>query len=651
MPVDQAFLTEDPIETPLDIAQTGRPPASDMPIDRLRPESELHRAVLERLLAMVRFSEGHMNQFHSRWNAAELQYQAYLKTETFEQLRKASNNLQTPPELITLTVPYTFSTVQTIVTYLLHTFCGRRPIFQVGSTRADKVQAARNMETVLQYNSDHERQVRKLAQFFLDGLMYNLQIMRVMWKVEEKRRAVWKPSNVFPILGSSLPQMQKVSETAVTFEGNEVRNVDPYRFYPDPRIPMEEVAEKGEFVFWAEYESRPALKKAESAGQVKWIDAIPKSNDTRRASNKSQRGRLGGGDTGQRLGFEGFNSGYELYQGSVEIVPSEWGLGDSDEYEKWLFTIANKGQIIQAEPLDLDHNRHPVIVGEPNSTGYEFGGFALTDMIGPMQEMLSWMLNSHIFNVRSALNNTFVVNPQMVDMADLKKPGPGRVIKLKPQAFGQDIKNAFYQVPVSDVTAGHVNDMQVIQRLADNVSATNDNLRGVVNSGGRKSATEVRQTGEMGASRLAALARLISAQTMCPFAEMETVNIQQNMTQAVFLPLLGEDYARGPIEIQPGEVAGDFYYPVNDGTLPLDRVALLDVWREIFGVILKTPGLASVFDAVGIFQYIADLGGAKNLSTFKIQGAGNEQIDRALQAGNMVPASAQAAPGVGGPPQ
>jgi hypothetical protein len=102
----------------------------------------------------------------------------------------------------------------------------------------------------------------------------------------------------------------------------------------------------------------------------------------------------------------------------------------------------------------------------------------------------------------------------------------------------------------------------------------------VVNSGGRKSATEVRQTGEMGASRLAALARLISAQTMCPFAEMETVNIQQNMTQAVYLPLLGEDYARGPIEIQPGEVAGDFYYPVNDGTLPLDRVALLDVWRK-----------------------------------------------------------------------
>jgi hypothetical protein len=59
-------------------------------------------------------------------------------------------------------------------------------------------------------------------------------------------------------------------------------------------------------------------------------------------------------------------------------------------------------------------------------------------MLGPMQEMMSWMLNSHLFNVRAVLNNTLVVNPQMVDMEDLKKKGPGRVIKLKPAAFGQD---------------------------------------------------------------------------------------------------------------------------------------------------------------------------------------------------------------------
>jgi hypothetical protein len=337
----------------------------------------------------------------------------------------------------------------------------------------------------------------------------------------------------------------------------------------------------------------------------------------------------------------GGKDSYEILQGTCEIVPSKWGLGDSDDYEKWLFTIANEQQIIQAEPLDLDHDLHPVVVGEPYTDGYEFGSTSLVDYLGPMQEMLSWMFNSHLFNVRSVLNNTFVVNPQMIDMEDLKKPGPGRVIKLKPAAFGQDPKMAFHQVPMQDVTAGHVQDMQVVQRIADNVSATNDNLRGVINQGGRKSATEIRQGNEAGASRLAAHARLLSAQSLTTLAEVKTSNLQQNMSQEIWVMLHGpEKAAKGPVRIGPEDISADVYFPVHDGTLPLDRTALLEVWKEIFMAIIQVPGLSQAFDAMGIFEYMADLGGAKNLSTFKMQGIGNEALDQAVQAGNMVPAGA-----------
>lgn len=630
-----SIVTEQP-EFDLEIAAPGGDAA---PIDRLRPGSELHEKVLTRLMDRVRMSQRHMSSFHSRWRSAELQHQAYLKTETYEQLRKASNKSGKPPDLVTITIPYTYAAVQTIVTYLLHTFCGRAPMFQVGSYRGDNVQRAQNMETVLQYNGDHERIVRKLFQFFQDGEIYGLQVARVMWKVEQRRRTIWKPSNVLPILGQGASQLQPQQETAVTFEGNDVRNIDPFKFFPDPRVPMDEVNLKGEFVFWEEYEGKHSLKKAEDNGLVKWVDHIPAGHVRPFGEGESERGRLAG--SGTNPGSDPLNrtGGYRVLQGTVEIVPSEWGLGDSDSYEKWLFTIANEKQIIQAEPLDLDHDRHPVIVGEPYSTGYEFGQVAVTDMLGPMQEMLSWMFNSHIFNVRSALNNTLLVNPQMVDMEDLKKPGPGRVIKLKPSAYGQDVKNALSQLPVTDVTGQHIQDMQIVQRFGDLISATNDNLRGVINSGGRKSATEIRQSGEAGASRLAAHARLVSAQSMTPLAEMETINLQQNMSQEVYLRLLGSKAQEAPIRIGPEDIGGDFYFPVHDGTLPLDRVALLQVWREIFGVIIQNPQLAQIFDAVGMFEYIAELGGAKNLSTFKVQAVDNGQVAAAIAAGDQVPAS------------
>jgi hypothetical protein len=621
----------------------GAPQQGERPIDRLRPGSDLHQKVLQKLMDMRKLSERHMGGFRDRWRAAELQYQAYMKTETFNQLLKAANKKGTPPEQITITIPYTYATIQTINTYLLHTFCGRSPMFQVSSYSGEEVERARNLETVLQYNGDKERIVGKLWQYFHDGEQYGVQVMRVTWKTETRVRTVWKETNIIPIFGRGASKLQPQKETAVTFEGNEINNIDPFRFYPDPRVPMKEVNSRGEFVFWEEYEGRHSLKKAEKQGLIKYVDDIPAA--PRRLDSDSERGRLSGGGTTPGIDPFDKDKGYILTQGTVDLCPEEWGLSDEENYEKWLFTWANDGQIIQAEPLDFDHGLHPVIVGEPYSTGYEFGSMSVTDMLGPMQEIISWMFNSHMFNVRSALNNTFLVNPQMVDMEDLKKGGPGRIIKLKPAAFGQDVKNAFYQVPVVDVTQGHVQDMQVLQRFGDLVSATNDNLRGVINSGGRKSATEIRQSGEAGASRLAGHARLVSTQSISPLAEMEAWNLQQNMSQEVWLKILGAQQGmKGPVRIGPEDIAGSFYFPVHDGTLPLDRVALLDVWREIFMAVLQSPILAQQYDAPGIFQYIAELGGAKNLSTFKVQFGEDAALAAAAGQGNMVPTAALPAP-------
>lgn len=619
------------------------------PIERLVPGSPLHTDVLNRLQKFISLSRREMTKFHTRWQSAELQYQAYISTKQMDELKRAANKQGTAPELVTLTVPYTYASVQTVVTYLLHTFCGRKPIWQVGAYRDDNVRLGENIETVLQYNGDHEQVVRKLYQFFLDGEKYGLQVMRILWKTESRRQTRMQQAGSPLGLLNLGPQMQRMQNTVTTFEGNDIFNIDPYDFFPDPRVPMETVGKKGEFVFWRTTEGRFKLKKAQAEGLLANVDKIQnRSNNPN--TGLSERGRLAnGGDSPRLAAVNGDENSVELYQGTVELIPSEWGLGDSDSYEKWLFSIANDNTIIQAEPLDLDHDQHPVIVGEPYSEGYGFGNVGMTDMLLQMQEMMSWMLNSHIFNVRSILNNTLVVNPQMIDMEDLKRPGPGKVIKMKPAAFGQNPSNAVYQVPMQDVTRSHINDLQVLTRFADLVSSTNDNLRGIQSAGGRKTATEVRTAGESGASRLASHARLQSAQSISPMGEMMAINLQQNMTEAVYLRLLGNNAMEGPLRIGPEDISGDFYFPVHDGTLPLDRVALLDVWREIFMAIITNPGLAQIFDAVGIFEYIAELGGAKNLSTFKVQTASNEAVAAAVQAGNMVPGNevaGQLPPGV-----
>lgn len=617
----------------------GPAPEGDSAIDRLRPGSPLHAKVLEQLQNRIQSSERKMGQFYSRWRANEYRYQAYMHAKDVEDLRKAANETGKPPEVLHVTVPYSYATIMTIVTYLVHTFCGNKPMFQVGSHQPETVERAPLMETVLQYNADHIKMIGKLYQYFVDGEIYGLQAMRCMWRVDNSMRTRWKDVPIGGILMPGGPTMkQQVREPVVTFEGNDVVNVDPYNFFPDPRVPMAEVSTRGEYVFWKHYEGRHVLKAAEDAGQIKWLKDVQPLEGGRRSTGDSARANIASGDGHAGPGFvDNVANSYELHQGTVNLVPKEWGLGDGESMERWLFTIANWNQIIQAEPLDADHGKHPVIVGEPYSTGYGFGNFGIADLLGPMQDTMSWLINSHMFNVRAVLNNELVVNPQMVDINDLKKRGPGRVIKMLPAAFGQDPKMAVQQLAVQDVTSSHIGDMQVVQRIGDMVSAINDNLRGQNQAGGRKTATEVRTSGESGASRLGAHAMLISAQSIAPLAEMMALNLQQNLTQAFYLKVVGADGLMKPLQVDPESLSGDFHYPIHDGTLPLDRVAMLDVWKEIFLAVSGNPLLAQRYDAGGIFEYLAKLGGAKNLVQFKVQPAAAEGLPGQVQAGNMVP--------------
>ena len=95
-------------------------------------------------------------------------------------------------------------------------------------------------------------------------------------------------------------------------------------------------------------------------------------------------------------------------------------------------------------------------------------------------------------------------------------------------------------------------------------------------------------------------------------------------------------------------MTGDFHYPIHDGTLPLDRVALLDIWKELFLSVAQDPELRGTFSLTKIFEFIAELGGAKNLDAMKVDVnvVPDEQLETAVQAGDAVPVGGNTTPGV-----
>lgn len=628
-----------PMAEQLQLFQLGTAPAlaqdsSKSPLERCGDKA-YHDALLSYFRVRLQASEQRMNQFYSRWRANELKMQAYINLPDYEQLLKQMNQEGKPPSPVSITFPYAYATAWTIVTYLIHTYCGRKPMFQIAPGKGESVKAAMNLERLLQWNADTTRLIRYMFQWFMDAQIYGVGIVRTLWKVKKSMRSqIIKPQGIAGILASlgrpGAIQRQKVEK--ITFEGNDVEAVDPFMFFPDPNVPMSEVNRKGEYVFWRSFVGKHILLQAQAQGQLRWVERVqamsPYAASWGSSNNHSARGMMTGGDS--IAAMSGANRqlpAYQLDQGSCIVIPKELGLSDSTVPERWLVGIVNRTQIVQLEPLDVEYDMHPVSVIEPDSFGYGFGQPGLVDFISPIQDVLSWLLNSHIHNVRSVLNNSFIVDPSMIEMQDLKNPEPGKIIRLKRSAIGQDVRTAIMQLNVQDVTQNHIGDIEVFRRVADTISAVSDNVRGLQDSGGRKTATEVRTSAEAGASRLAAKARLISAQGMVDLTEQMSINLQSKLSQEVYLSVLGSAGMNTPTSIGPESIMGDFYYPTHDGTLPLDKVALLDSWKEILMGVAQDPELRSQFSVPSIFEFVAKLGGADNIEQFKVQVAPEPQQD------------------------
>jgi hypothetical protein len=618
------------------------------PIEWLKPDSDQHAYVLHYLKRRIEFSEEKMQPMHSRWRANELMLQAYVTLEDFDKLLKSIETSRVGPAPdegpVAINVPFAWATVNTIVTYLLHMFAGRRPIFQVGSYRSEQVGRSKNMEMFLQYNADVVKAIRTIYFFLMDGETYGLAVLRTLWKQEMKQRfVVIPPTPEVQQIAASMgreAQGERRPQDYVSFEGSSLTNVDPYMFFPDPRVPMHEVNEKGEWVFWRAFMGKHSLLKAQAAGQLKWVDRVnPMDWTVDDGSVGSARGIRALGDS--VAGREDSRNSkiapnYQVDQGTIEIIPKDLGLGTSEVPEKWMFTILNKKQIVQAMRVELASGKHPVEVCEPNSVGYGFGQLGTVDMLGPMQKLMSWFMNSHIYNVRAALNNMFVYDPTKIETQDLLNPKPGKLIRMKNTAFGlSDPKNAIQQLQVADVTRSHLVDFQMFQRLASDMTGATDNVRGLQDAGGRKTATEIRTSAEAGTSRLAAKGKIYSAMAFTGLAETWSLNAQNNLSESFEISVLGQTGAENSIRITPDSIQGDFVFPVHDGTLPIDKLAMLEVWKEIFMVISQDPQLRQSYDILEMFDWMAQLGGAQNIKNFRLQMVPQQQQMAALRGPGM----------------
>ncbi len=610
-----------------------------------------HNDIRDALRNRVKHADHAIQEKATEFSDAEEAFRAYMPTTSADELRK-TNRAGGKPQYTTLDIPMSYAILMSWHTYLSSVFLSRSPIMQLSGRHGEGEQQVQAMEAVMDYQTQTGGHLVPYYIWLMDAGKYGAGVVGTYWDEEVIQVSEIVEEQV-TYLGIPLgDRKKKVKRTKRVkgYAGNRLYNVRPQDFFFDSRVSLLNFQD-GEFCGRNADLGWNMVVRREEYGQYYNVAELKEQKKKR---NKSATNATGYRDTGSEQlklpdavtgGNAELNDDMKspdfvaLIELHVELIPKDWGLGDSKYPEKWVFTLAEDEVIIESQPYDALHGKFPYAVIEYEIEGYGLQKRGMLEILQPLQDAMSWLVNTHFYNVRNVLNGQFLADPSRLTIKDFKSTEGGRIIRLKPAAYGQDIRTMFQQIQTVDVTQNHLRDSQFINDMIQRVSGVTDNIMGMVNPGGRKSATEIRSSNSAGANRIKTQGEYFSASGWSPLAQMLIQNTQQKYDSEMKFKVAGDlssDAGPGFMNVSPEDISGFYDFVPVDGTLPVDRFAQVTMWTQLLGQMRQFPQIMQEYDMGGIFSWVAQLGGLKNIKRFKLNVRPDADIAKDLKAGNIV---------------
>ncbi len=629
----------------------------------LRPESELSQELIKRIMERAQKSKTAYSDRRNAWRRTDKYLRLYHRpdiksgqTEPIDRPKEAEKyRIHDDMGLPNIIMPSSHAALETLLTYTTQALL-QYPIFTFNGTGPEDVQGAYLLQLLMDQHARKRGYILALHTMLRDTFAYGLGPIQPRWAVERGRWTEKTPGGHHTQTGF-VPDGTQLRQRVegILFEGNDLEAIDPYQFFPDPNVPVEQV-DRAEFQMFLTRYNYGFLRGMEIPAEETFYNVRYARHTSGRSSLRNPDRDNSGGRDGQQLSLND-SSPIDILWAYIRIIPKEWKLSESTDPEIWLFGIAADKIIIHAEKTDDDHGRMRVRVAAPTSDGHTSAPIAALETVAPLQAFVDFLYTSHITNVSKSLNDMFVVDPGLVNVNDLLDPRPGKLIRMRPAQWGRGkVTEAIHQFNVSDVTQGHPGMADRLeQKILETVGA-NENMRGkLTHSGPRISASQAEGARMSSMSHMDRLSLLISLQVITPLGEIMASNIQQYMTEDTYLRLTGtqeervselwgEEIQNGRVKVSPLDLIIRHDVIAGDNFMASSQDA--DTLLELVEIALRTqhPEIIQRLDFLRLFVQIARQRGMKNPEDFirMVPPAPtvvpDEDVENQVQAGNLIPA-------------
>ena len=586
------------------------------------PEDAFHNALLGHGKRLVAMSKARRRENWDGWDIQEAVFRGELVPDKEDVKKQAEGR---PAKVI---MPTAYSQIMTFVAYHFLQFTQDDTFFNLKPTGdEDFGQKKADCEATLEFDLRKNEWHTKLFQNLLDIGRFGEGILEVSWTKETMKAWVSRQQPSVETNGISTPTSPISSwEDYVKFEGNRIRNVSPFRFFPDTRFPLVDF-QKGEFCAIEEEYSMNQLYNLEAEGEVAGVRFIQPMAQAQQAVDLQSvmaglRGPLGKTEDLITKFSAGNGSSVTLVtKVQVWIVPSkfklrnfvpgtndpvgqhpvknekgEWVLGKEDHRVLYHLWYANNNRVIRMEQAKVWHDSFGFVVGQFTPDMHQVLTFGLGELIYAIQELQSWYLNSRVRSVDRVIANRLIVNTQMIETKSLDGDGD---IYIKKGVSTPDLGRAIGQLRVQDVTAGHMNDLGLLGEVIEQVTGVNKMMQGQ-SSAGRRSSFQDRTVAGGAAARQKLHGALLWETVYGRLGRLMLSNSRQSLSQESFLRIIGlpskkakAAYEKAQAEfgqmMQQLQAAMNAGQPIDPATLqglqpPVDPMQpLLDRYAEFQG--------------------------------------------------------------------
>lgn len=586
----------------------------------LQPGSDLHDQLVQEIRVRAREALDIMKPKYSVWDEIDKTMGVFVSLTDAEKAIKDKDARKPLP----LVIPAGIAMVETMMAFSIKVFLESTPVHSYTPEEPGDTYGTILLEALVEWQNQQFRNDLAEYKMMRDAYVYGFGVVTPRWTSEWG----WKPRR--PTLDDEImsyfsQEYRIPNEWSVLSEGNELVNIDPRLYWPDPNVPIDQ-PQKAEFVSWMEFTHAMQLLSAEknngdffNCRYLTHFDARSWLIETMPEESVDNVILAGGHDKT----VEKTHPVHVLWM-FINLVPKDWGLGDSEYPEKWVFGLAGDSVLIQAQPQGLTHNRFPVAVAAPDTNGRDITPLSRVEMFNPMYRYADWMLASEMEMRRVSANGRFLIDPSLINMHDMADT-TRRFVRARRSQWGKgNLAAAFQQFTTTGPTAGYMNDAAILLQMSKDISGAVDTMQGVMQTHGeRRSATEARGA-HMGANaKMERIAFMISRQAMRDIGYLLGKQTQQLMTRRMSTAVLGSRSLElqrefgitanhlfaGPMDIQVG-----FDCAPRDNMIPSGDYA--DTWVQLFQTISGDPEIRQLFDIPRVFMHLGRILGAKNVQQF-----------------------------------